>query len=130
MVGLFLSIAHLFLALYAIVRSTVAHFWLGTIAGALRAVLIAVGAVVGLRLGFLGGADPPVGLARLALVIGVVGPVLSFATVFIAYRRMSNVPAREEEAALRPFMAWLPVAIVDAIFVVLAIMAGALASGP
>lgn len=123
MFGILISIVHLLVTLNALVRSFSSRFWVGAIAGVLRAVLMVVGIIVGFRLSFPGSEGPPPGPALIALVVAVLGPVVSFGTLFVAHWRASNVPARDEERMGRPFMAWLPVALLDAAFVVIAIVA-------
>lgn len=57
----------------------------------------------------------------LALAALGVMPLGSFVAIWKSYQRMQNVPAADEAQAGRPFNAWLPIAIVDAIMVVIAL---------
>ena len=62
-------------------------------------------------------------VARLALlVVQLAGPVLSCGILVVAYRRYSDLPAREEEKARRPFSAWLPVGVLDVVYVLVAVL--------
>lgn len=61
-------------------------------------------------------------LGPIALIAVVAMPAASFTATFQAYRKTQNVSAAEEARASRPFNAWLPVAIVDAIIVVVALV--------
>jgi hypothetical protein len=60
------------------------------------------------------------GWAGTATVVGALGgPVVSFGVLVVAYLHARNVPAAEEERLRRPFTAWLPVGVMDGIFVAL-----------
>jgi hypothetical protein len=116
LLGLTLSLVLLLCAFNAIVRSHLAEFWLGAAAGVLRCVLLVLGWWVALRVVYRADAGSPLAWEVFAFASSALGPVISFVTVFLAHSRMTTVVAREEEAASRPFMAWLPVAILDAVF--------------
>ncbi|MBX3191544.1 MAG: hypothetical protein KF819_31400 [Labilithrix sp.] len=129
MFGLLILIVHLLLALNALVRSVLERFVLGSVGGLLRVVLVAVSAVYGFKSSFAGSDGPAAGPALVLLVAGGLGPIVSFLVLFMAYRRMREVPAAQEERASRVFKAWLGVGIIDAMSVVIAVAAHTI-SGP
>ncbi|UQA61736.1 hypothetical protein [Polyangium aurulentum] len=104
----------------AFVRCREERFRHGIIAGAVRGLVVALSTVL-LLWGYfprLGGglprwAGPAIGVLAVAL------PLLSFPVLASAYRRMRDAPAATEERASRPFDAWLPIGILDAILLVI-----------
>lgn len=54
-----------------------------------------------------------------AVAAGIGGPVLSFLAIYLAWRRTVDVPASQEDVAGRPLAAWVPVGVLDGIFVVI-----------
>ncbi len=66
----------------------------------------------------------------MALAATVLGPVVSFAVLGIAHRRKKDVPAAQEERLGRPFNAWLPVALLDAAFLMINLLATVFVSLP
>ena len=130
------SVLHLVLTVRALLRCVSERYVFGIVGGLARAALIVVGACIG------GGGGAVVMLPGLTLtlspsgesslervlgqlVLSALGPALAFAVLWASYRRFHDAPAAEEEERQRPFRAWLPVAIVDAIYVV--VMVGAMA---
>jgi hypothetical protein len=112
--GIFVTGLLLFAAVYATVRSSSLRFWSGG----------AIGAVV------LFDSRPPSSLTILAVALGILGPVLSFTMVFVIFTMKANVPAREEERPNSLLMAWLPVALLDAVLILVALTGLALSRGP
>jgi hypothetical protein len=124
--GVFVSVIQLAAIVNAFARSLRARYILGAVAAVAavaRGVLLISGAVAALlvrRVTFPGSDVPaPAGPMLVALVATIAGPLVSFAMLGIAYRRMRNLPAAEEQRASRPFGAWLPVALLDAAFLVI-----------
>lgn len=122
----FASLLHILLCVNAIVRSSRERWMIGVGGGALRIALMVPAIVAVLTtpasslLGF--GSHPATvgGALGVALLIAAVaGPLVSFGTVAVAWRRTRDVPAAEDERAGRPLVAWVGVAVLDAIFVVI-----------
>jgi hypothetical protein len=126
--GIFVTGLLLFAAVYATVRSSSLRFWSGTIAGILRALLVLAGGAIGAVVLF--DSRPPSSLTILAVALGILGPVLSFTMVFVIFTMKANVPAREEERPNSLLMAWLPVALLDAVLILVALTGLALSRGP
>jgi hypothetical protein len=135
------SILHLVLAIRAAIRSHTGRFLLGSVGGIVR-VLMMIAAValsfdrVGLLLApslAIGGprasapVSPAVSLLLITLALG--GPLLSFVISYRAWRRFQDVPAVQEEALQRPFSAWLPVGILDALYLLIPVGAAIFAMG-
>ncbi len=118
--GLIISSASV--SIRALVASKRERFRVGVYAGALRALtVIPLGmSLVVAYFPRLTGPLPWVG--PLVVVAIALMPSSSFVALGKAFRLTQNVPAIQEEQASRPFNAWLPVAIVDAILVVIALV--------
>jgi hypothetical protein len=129
MFSILLDAVMLFAVVLAIVRSSAARFVPGAVAGMARLAM----AIVALPLIFVSsfrstdGPSPLVAVGVFVLSVG--GPLLSFGTVFAAYWRARDVPMREEESMRKPFVAWVPVALLDGLNVVLLVFAALLARG-
>ena len=132
--ALIFSILHLVFTIRALLRSLSERFVFGIVGGFLRAGLMLVGAVIGfkqaaivmlphmtLRLSPSDESDPSLGLSLGLLFVSVVGPIVTFSVLWTSYRRSQNVPVAQEEKLQRPFRAWLPVGIIDAIYVVITV---------
>jgi hypothetical protein len=128
MFGVFIAIVHFAVTVNALVRSVAERFIVGIWGGAMRSVLLVLAAVLGFRVTFPGAGGPSAGAAVGAVVAAVVGPLVSFFVVFVAYRRTRNIPAKDEERAGRPLLPWVAVACIDAIYVVIALLAAAFVS--
>jgi hypothetical protein len=127
------SLLYLVLIARALVRSFSSRFVFGIVVGLMRVVLMVAALVVCLQHGVM------IMLPGLTLrstdssavagsaLYAIAGPVLTFALVFASWRRFQNVPAAQEEMLQRPFAAWLPVGILDAIYVAIAIAAAVIA---
>jgi hypothetical protein len=122
------------LCVYALVRCARDRWITGLAGGVLRLVLIGIVAfaIVSSPLSMVPGIvhGPTVVTGGLALAVGVAsfaGPLVSFVVILLAWRRTRNLPAAEEQDARRPLKAWIPVGMIDAIFVV--IQVGALMIG-
>jgi len=104
----------------AIARCRDARSRLGVVAGAARGLVVVLLTVL-LLWGYfprLGGGIPRwVGPAILGLAVAQ--PLLSFPVLAVTYRQMRDAPAAQEEQASRPFDAWLPVGILDAVLLVI-----------
>jgi hypothetical protein len=112
----FASLLHLVLCANAIVRCARERWALGVLGGIARLCLIVVvglGAFAALL--SVSGAWTGLGVA----VAAIAGPVITFTVIALAWRRSHLVPAAQEEQAERPLRAWVPVGVVDAIFVVI-----------
>jgi hypothetical protein len=126
MFGALVSIVHFALALNALLRCMRERFVVGIVGAVGRAALMVAVVVLGFRLTFPGTQDPSAKEAAAFLMAIVFGPLISFTVLVIAKRRAQNAPAADEERLERPFTAWLPVAIIDAMFVVAALGARAI----
>lgn len=118
-----LSILNISLSARALARCVREQFRPGITAGVVRGGAAVLAFWLGLRMHFWGMENPPpwVGLALCALLL--VMPFASGTALLLAHRRRLGVPAAEEMAASRPFDAWLPAGIVDAILVVIGLFA-------
>jgi hypothetical protein len=103
MFGVIVSVVQLIAVVNAFVRSVQERFIVGIACGSIRALLLVASAFGALS------ARPSLALAGVAL-----GPIVSFAALYIAYRRKKDAPAAQEERLGRPFVAWLPVTLFDA----------------
>ncbi len=118
--GTALALVHFLACVYATVRSASSGFRFGVRAGVVRACLLVLATAFALR-----------GTSLLVSATATwLGAPLSFATVFVAYRRARDVPAAKQEAADRPFMAWVPTAIIDALTVLIAVASAVFARDP
>lgn len=130
----FFSLFHLALALNALVRSLRERFGWG-IGGGIARVGLMLGqvplmwgrglwtAALGPQRGVAASPEMPAWQALVLLMSGIGGPLIAFGVLYMAFRRAQDVPAAEEERAAGPVNAWLGVAIVDAVFVVIAVVA-------
>jgi hypothetical protein len=128
---LIFSLLHLVLTIRALLRSLSQRFVFGIVAGLLRAGLMLLGAVIGFKQAAivmlphmtlrLSPSEPSFALSLGLLFVSVVGPIVTFSLLWASYRRFQDVPAAQEEKLERPFRAWLPVGILDAIYVVVTI---------
>jgi hypothetical protein len=136
-----ISVLHLVLTIRAIVRSISEKFLFGVIGGIGRAALMVLGALMsfqqmsllmlpGFTLRFLPSTFPSALLSAGLLLVALGGPILTFAIVWAAHRRTKNVPAAQEEKVGRPFMAWVPVAILDAMYLVVSVGAAVISEPP
>jgi hypothetical protein len=127
MFGAFVSVLQLATIGNAFVRCLRERFLLGTIGALARGALLVAAAigVVMVRFVHFPGSDvpAPVGPTFVALAATVLGPILSFVVLWFAHRQRRDVPAAQEERLGRPFMAWLPVALFDAVFVLINLFA-------
>jgi hypothetical protein len=126
------SLLHLVLTIRALLRCVSERYTFGILGGLARAGLMIVGAVIGFkqmamvmlpgRLTLKLSPDAPSqALAVALLLVSIAGPVVTFAVLWISYRRYHDAPAAQEEKLQRPFGAWLPVGILDAISVAVAV---------
>jgi len=124
-VGYFFSLFELALVLNAIRRSVQSRF-LGGIGLAVARLGVLFAAVA---MSWTAGSTN--GISSVMLLCGALGPLLSFAALGLAWHRKGSVaPASEEaEPRERTFTAWMGVAILDAMFVVVAIAANAIGPG-
>lgn len=120
----------LLVVLNALLRSIRERFVLGVVGGAVRAGLLSLATVEGLRadLAHMAGHPDPSGLQAFILANApIAGPAVSFGVLFVAYRRTQDLPAADEQRARRPFGAWLSVALIDAVLIVIGFVAGLIA---
>jgi hypothetical protein len=127
--GLFIAILFVAVAVNAIVRSAAIGFGLGVALGGVRVGISVLGFVVGFWFLFQDEADPKAASALATIALGVAGPLTSAAATFAAHHRKAVSLAIDEEAETRLFLAWLPVLLLDAIFVVIGIAAALLVRG-
>jgi hypothetical protein len=127
--GLFIAILFVAVTVNAIVRSAAIGFGLGVVLGVVRVAISVLGLVVGFWFLFQDEADPSAGSAMAAIALGVLGPLTSAVATFAAHHRREISLAIDEEAETRLFLAWLPVLLLDAIFVVIGIAAALLVRG-
>jgi hypothetical protein len=120
MLSLLGSLLLLVLALNATLRSLGARFWIGGVAGVLRVTLTIAEITVSVRTPSDAGQSSA---SSMLLVAGVVGPLVSVGTLIVAYVKNRSVVARDEERFAKPFLAWLPVALLDITFTLLMILA-------
>jgi hypothetical protein len=117
-----LLVSSLALSVRALKGSLGEQFPLGTFAALVRAsTVLPLGALM-LAIYFPRLTGPLPWLGPVALVAVAAMPAASFTAIVQAYRKTLNVSAADEERASRPFNAWLPVAIADAIVVVIALL--------
>lgn len=101
------------------------RFSFGGVAAVARLVLLVVGVIAYFVVLARSGAapeaqaSPPQAIVLVAALWG--GPLTSFVTLWQASRRAHDVPAAQEEQLGRPFDAWLPVALIDAVWIVIQI---------
>lgn len=119
MFAVIVSVVQLFAVVNAFVRSVQERFIVGVACGCLRALLLVAGGVGALwarsvRAPGMEAPVPPSAATSIALAAVVLGPIVSFAALWLAHRRKKDAPAAEEERLGRPFGAWLPVALFDA----------------
>jgi hypothetical protein len=129
--GIFVSFLQIAALVNAFVRSLAQRFLAGMVGAAVRALLLA-GGIFGwlwdrhLR---VPGSDlaGPAAAAWMVTAAAVLGPLVSFVVLFLAHRRTRDVPAAKEEEAARVFAAWLPVGLLDALFVAINVFAALVA---
>jgi hypothetical protein len=127
MIVVFASVVQLAVIVNALVGSLRERFVLGAGGAILRALLLisgAVGAVWERSVRFPGSEVPtPLGASVLLVAAVVLGPLVSFVVTWIARRRAKDALPLDEEPLTRPFNAWLPVALIDAAYVVITVLA-------
>jgi hypothetical protein len=111
---------------FAFVRAWRARFVGGVVLAVLRLVIL-VGSIFVIGLSLLASNAALIGGPTKLAMFGA-GPLVSFATAFITWRRMRNVPYLEEEAASKVFMPWVAIACVDAVGVALIMFGVAIAN--
>jgi hypothetical protein len=120
----FALLGHFILIVNATAGSIGQRFTPGVFGGIVRANLTIVVGISSLAAAFSSGRDsPPSIVAALLIPALILGPVVSFAVLFVAYRRARDTPAAQEEQAERLVNAWLAVGIGDAIGIVIALFA-------
>lgn len=120
MFGLFVGALQLFLLLNACIRSVGGKWGIGAILGVTRTVLLLALTMATARIR-LAGAEPSTGY----VIAMFAGPAISFAALALAFRRRRTMPAgsEAETAAGKVVTAWIGAAVIDALFVVVAIAA-------
>ena len=129
MLGLLIAVLFVAVTVNAIVRSAAIGFGWGVFLGVVRVAISALGLVVGFWFLVRDEADPASGSAMAAVALGVLGPLASLVATFVAHHRKEVGLALDEDANTRLFLAWMAVALLDAIFVVIGIAAALLARG-
>lgn len=125
----FFSLLQLALCVRALAGCVRERFGIGVAAGVARLALMVLlmAAMLSSPLSLIPGLHQPAiasGWAGPAMVIAAVaGPMVSFGVLVVAHLRARNVPMLEEERLGRPFMLWLPVGVLDAIYVALQLFA-------
>jgi hypothetical protein len=136
-----LSLPHFLLTIRALLRSVAERYVLGIACGILRAALLVAGEVIAfvhgsiispspLRfvLGAPTNAAPSLAVSVGVVAIVVVSPVVTFGVLWSSYRRFHEAPAALEAKLRRPFSAWLPVGVLEAMFVVATVASFAFAA--
>ena len=122
MVVAFASLLHLVLCFHAAVRCIRERWPIGGLAALVRAGLVVVVGLAAVATPLSVTPSPTAAwLSLSAVAAGIGGPILSFFVVYLAWRRTVDVPASQEDAAGRPLAAWVPVGVLDGIFVVMQI---------
>jgi hypothetical protein len=127
MVVVFISLIHVFLTIRAVVKSAAERFVPGVVGGVARATLLVVTPIVAFKAGasLLGlhlsvrDANP---LLLVTTGLSVLGPLVTIAVLLVARKRYRDVPMAQEERLMRPFSAWLPVGVIDGIFVMIGVL--------
>ena len=128
--GLF-ALVQLGMLVRAVARSSAEKFALGTVGGVVRIVLLVAGGIAYFRAaaGSMAAATsaPSIGVASTILAAEVLGPLVSFVVLAVAYRRTRvEVPALEEKKLSGPFDIWLPIASIDALGIVVLLLGSAI----
>jgi hypothetical protein len=125
----FFSLLQFALCVRALVGCLRERFGIGSAGAVARLTLMALVAAASLSspISLIPGLHQPgivIGWAAIATVVGAVGgPLVSLGVLAVAYLRSRNVPMADEERVGRPFSLWLPVGLLDAIYVALQIFA-------
>jgi len=127
MVVVFISLIHVFLTIRALVKSAAERFVPGVIGGVVRTALLIVTPVVAFKAGAsllgmhvrLRDTDP---LLLATTGLSVLGPLVTIGVLVVARERYRDVPMAQEERLMRPFSAWLPVGVLDGIFVMIGVL--------
>lgn len=117
-----LLVSNLALSVRALRGSLGEQFSVGTLGAVVRGLTVVPLSMLLLAAYFPRLTGPLPWLVPIALIAVVAMPASSFIATFQAYRKTQNASAADEERASRPLNAWLPVAIVDAIVVVVALV--------
>lgn len=121
------SVLQLVLVIRAFMRSAAEKFPVGIALGLARVALMLWAAAISFRqasIVIMSGLTlrlPASGGTLSAPFVALAGPLVSFAVLAVSWKRYRNAPAANEEKLRRPFEAWLPVAILDAMYVVVMI---------
>ena len=129
MLGLFIAIVFVAVTVNAIVRSVLAGFGWGVFLGMARIAISIAGLLVGLWFLVQTEADTGSSSAVHAIVLGVLGPVVSLVATLLVHHKKEVGLALDEEGNTRLFLAWMAVALLDAIFVVIGVAAALLVRG-
>lgn len=127
MLGLLVGALHLFLTVNACLRSFAGKWVVGGIAAVVRIFLMIAITMASARIRGAG-AEPSTGF----YVALWVAPLLSFVLLGLAYRRRTKLPAGSEAEAIadKVVTAWIAVAVVDAMFVVIGLASRLMANPP
>ncbi len=125
MLGLLVGALHLFLALNACLRSFAGKWLLGGIGALVRIFLMIAVTMASARIRGAG-AVPSTGF----FVALIVSPLLSFVLLAVAYRRRTKLPAGSEAEVIadKIVTSWIAVAVIDAMFVIIGLVARLIAS--
>ena len=124
----FFSLLQLALCVRALAGSLREGFAIGIAGGFARVMLMLLVAAAMLTspMSLVPGLHQPAllsGWAASATLIGAIaGPAVSFGVVGVAYARTRNVPMAEEERSRRPLTLWLPVGVLDAMYVAVQVL--------
>ena len=127
MFGLLVGALHLFLTVNACLRSFAGRWLLGGIGAIVRIFLMIAVTMASARIRGAG-AEPSTGF----FVALVVSPLLSFVLLGLAYHRRTRLPAGSEAETIadKVVTAWIAVAVIDAMFVVIGLGARLIATPP
>lgn len=118
-----LLISNAALGVRAFTGSKREQFWLGVYAASVRSLALVPLGLMLIASYFPRLTGPLPWLGSVVLIALAIMPIASFSAIWQAYQGTLNAPAVDEERAARPFDTWLPVAIVDAISLVVALVA-------
>lgn len=127
MFGLLVGALHLFLTVNACLRSFAGKWVLGGIGAVVRVFLMIAVTMASARI--RGAGAEPSAAFYVALWVS---PLISFVLLGLAYRRRTMLPAGSEAETIadKVVTAWIAVAVIDAMFVVIGLASRVIATPP
>jgi hypothetical protein len=130
MLSVLLDSIVIFVSALALFRSIGGRFWVGIGAGLVRLGLALAAIPILFLSGFAGGDSASRDFVLAWALVSIGGPALSFVTVIIALTRGWDAPARDEERKRKPMLAWIAVALLDVVVLLVTVgVPAALARG-